>query len=197
MGLKSSEAVEMEKMRADATDLLTKIMFKLDSLTNSHFLARAPTLTPSANKDFAALKIEDTVPLIMATESDGRAPQERLAFAATGREEMSQDERRAMRGADKARRKKKVGGQVARGEIKLKALQERSAKLSEKNKVARDDVASKKSSGLSAAAAARQATQSTLGSSGGRLKHTDALAAAADRASGRPAAAEGGAAAWA
>merc|ERR1719473_1858046 len=77
----------MEKAKVETMQLFATVMYKLDSLTNSTFTPRPPTVTPSGARagDLAAIRVEAAVPM--------RHP--------NAAEEMDREERHALRRAKK------------------------------------------------------------------------------------------------
>lgn len=140
-----TEAEQREDREKTATkELFSKVMFKLDQLTNAHFTPRPPTLGASGEqlKKVGALKMEETIPLLMS-DAVLKAPEEVRAPRRHARErnELTHEERDAARRLKKQGRKKKLERKVESGELSLAGMRERSAKLQEKNAEAKREKA--------------------------------------------------------
>eukprot|EP00921_Rhytidocystis_pertsovi_P002792 GHVQ01004729.1.p1 GENE.GHVQ01004729.1~~GHVQ01004729.1.p1 ORF type:complete len:351 (+),score=99.15 GHVQ01004729.1:160-1212(+) len=149
LGSKSVEEDERDKKvtktKEEVLQLFSKLMYKLDSLSNRRFTPRPPSVTDSggAAVGVSAITVEDTIPVVMS-HAQRQAPEE-VCDASTSKkpDEMSQEERRALRAANKQRRKKKLEGKVMSGEWTVHQLKDRQQQLADKNlnsKVERDNV---------------------------------------------------------
>eukprot|EP00922_Rhytidocystis_sp_ex-Travisia-forbesii_P062438 GHVS01092601.1.p1 GENE.GHVS01092601.1~~GHVS01092601.1.p1 ORF type:complete len:362 (+),score=93.93 GHVS01092601.1:165-1250(+) len=128
-----------DEARREVTSIFAKLMYKLDSLCNQRFTPRPPTGLGGggAPVGVSAICVEDTVPLVMSGASMATPGEEhnksRNDETKKQPEDMTQEERRALRGANKARRKKKLQGRLVGGELSLGGLRERQQKLRIKN----------------------------------------------------------------
>lgn len=116
--------------------LFAKLMYQLDSLCNNHFTPKPISMTKAGNTGEAgAIQMEDAIPLTMVGNSRISAPEDikRPDRVEKSKSEMSPDEKKALRRANKAKRTQKMKERLEAGEISLKGLEERNAKLQEKN----------------------------------------------------------------
>ncbi|CCF73226.1 MPP10, U3 small nucleolar RNA-associated protein MPP10 [Babesia microti strain RI] len=88
---------EISKDRLEIADLFSKILYKLDCLSNLNFLPRAPTDTSTRTGD-------DIVPTIAAVTSNAHAPRERVK----DKGEMTREEKRSLRRLNKERHNKRM-----------------------------------------------------------------------------------------
>eukprot|EP00928_Gymnodinium_smaydae_P031953 TRINITY_DN23281_c0_g2_i3.p1 TRINITY_DN23281_c0_g2~~TRINITY_DN23281_c0_g2_i3.p1 ORF type:complete len:788 (+),score=312.07 TRINITY_DN23281_c0_g2_i3:49-2364(+) len=141
MGHESQEKVKEDKEKTEAKALFAKVMFKLDQLTNAHFTPKAPTLGASGAQlaKVPAVKMEETIPLMMSEEGL-KAPEEQRAPMrhAKGRDELDREERSAARRLKKTGRRKALTDKVESGEMSLAGMRERSKKLQQKNREAKE-----------------------------------------------------------
>lgn len=136
IGHKTDAQEKEDKEKTEAKALFAKVMYKLDQLTNAHFTPRPPMLGVSG-EDLAktsSIKMEETIPL-MISDATLKAPEELRAPRRHDRErnELTHDERTALRRAKKTARKHKLEQRVESGELTLAGMRERHEKLSQKN----------------------------------------------------------------
>lgn len=116
--------------------LFAKLMYQLDSLCNNHFTPKPIAMTKAGHTGEAgAIQMEDAIPLTMVGSSRISAPEDikRPERIEKSKSEMSPDEKKALRRSNKARRSQNMRQRLEAGEISLKGLGERNAKLQEKN----------------------------------------------------------------
>lgn len=140
LGHQTDEKVKEDEDKAAAKAVFTKLMYKLDQLTNAHFTPRPPMIGVSndAVSKVPALKMEETIPL-MVSDAHLKAPEELKAPRRHEREqeELTHDERAAKRRLKKVKRKNELHRKVDKGEMTLSGLREREEKLNKKNKEAK------------------------------------------------------------
>jgi len=146
LGHKTETEEKEDKEKTECKALFAKLMYKLDSLTNAHFTPRPPMLGLSAEAaaKVPSLKMEETIPL-MVSDAALRAPEELRAPRRHERnhEELTPDERTAVRRSKKERRKKALQGKVEEGDLSLGGLRERDKALGQKNAEAKQAKLSK------------------------------------------------------
>lgn len=146
LGHQTDAAKAEDKEKAEIKQLFAKIMFKLDQLSNAHFTPRPPMVGAAADAaaKVPSLKMEETIPL-MVSDAALQAPEEAKAPRrhAKDQEELSPDEKAAVRRSRKAARKKGLERKVEGGEMSLKDRRDRDQKLQEKNQKVKAEKASK------------------------------------------------------
>jgi len=164
---------EEDKSKQELARLFAKLVHQLDSLTNQHFVPRPPKHGDGHNRDIAAITVEDTVPVTMS-DAQRKAPEEvKAPEPEKASHEMSREERKALRGAKKRRRKQAVKGKLGEGRMTLHEAIDRQQKLTDKNKQAKEDRLSKRAIGLTGSEAEREKRRAQK-----RIKSTDLLAQA-------------------
>ncbi|KAL7067450.1 putative Mpp10 protein [Cryptosporidium serpentis] len=159
--------IEADKSKQELIELFAKVMHKLDSLSNQRFVPKQISAETNAlTTNVPALKIEDTVPVIIS-EGSRLAPAEIKPMGnLVPVEEMSREERKAHRNASKEKRRKKLKGLVKSGNMSEKQYNERRVTLSNRNKQAKADKISIRETGLSV----RDASKANRTSGSKRLK---------------------------
>lgn len=140
LGHKTDEQEKEDKDKVEAKSLFSKLMFKLDQLTNAHFTPRPPMLgvANDALAKVPALKMEETIPL-MVSDAHLKAPEEVKAPRRHEREqeELTHDERSAKRRLKKAKRRKEQDRKLDKGSMTLADRRDRTEALMLKNKEAK------------------------------------------------------------
>mmetsp|Transcript_44565 Transcript_44565/g.105623 ORF Transcript_44565/g.105623 Transcript_44565/m.105623 type:complete len:786 (+) Transcript_44565:54-2411(+) len=133
---KTKEEEQEDEQKKEAKATFAKLMHKLDMLTNATFTPRQPMSGFSAESlaKVPSLKMEETIPL-MVSEAFVKAPEEVRAPMkhVKTQEELTHEEKKAVRRNSKAARKKKLEGRVTSGEMTVAGMRERTRKLQEKN----------------------------------------------------------------
>eukprot|EP00434_Breviolum_minutum_P031233 symbB.v1.2.027622.t1/scaffold2810.1/size69760/4 len=144
LGHQTDAAKAEDKAKTELKELFARIMFKLDQLSNAHFTPRPPMVGAAADAaaKVPSLKMEETIPL-MVSDASLQAPEEAKAPRRheKDQEELSPDEKAAVRRTRKVARKKGLERKVEGGEMSLKDRREREEKLQEKNQKAKADKA--------------------------------------------------------
>ncbi|PFH34136.1 putative M phase phosphoprotein MPP10 [Besnoitia besnoiti] len=142
-----------EKQKAELLEMFGELMYKLDCLSNMSFRPAPPAVAEKAklgsgDGGVAAVQVEEAVP-VLHSDALRKAPEElRKAPKQKDKSEMTQAERKAERRNKKERRRKRVLGQVRRGELTKEGLKERETKIAAKNKQQKENRLSKKQTGL-------------------------------------------------
>ncbi|KYK69926.1 putative M phase phosphoprotein MPP10 [Toxoplasma gondii TgCatPRC2] len=141
-----------EKQKAELLEMFGSLMYKLDCLSNMSFRPAPAAVAEKAKlgggDGIAAVQVEEAVPVLLSGAMR-KAPEElRKASKDKEKDEMTQAERKAERRNKKERRRKRVLGQVRRGELTKEGLKERETKLAAKNKEQKANKLNKKQTGL-------------------------------------------------
>ncbi|PHJ22603.1 m phase phosphoprotein mpp10 [Cystoisospora suis] len=142
---------EEDKEKAELLEMFGELMYKLDCLSNMSFRPAPPAASrrqKGGDDGVAAVRVEEAVPIICSS-AIGKSPEE-IRTAPKGKEkaEMTQAERKAERRTKKDRRRKRVIGQLRRGELTREGFKEREMKIAAKNKQQKENKKSKKLTGL-------------------------------------------------
>ncbi|EER12429.1 U3 small nucleolar ribonucleoprotein mpp10, putative [Perkinsus marinus ATCC 50983] len=138
LGQQTDAELQQDADRVELRRLFAKLMHKLDTLTNQNFTPR-PVLDSTLSKaakdgDAPAIRMEEAVPITVAaggTEGNEvtKGPEKQKV-----REEMSTEEKAAVRGNKKAKRRQKAKESIEKGNVTVGDRRAREAKLIEKNK---------------------------------------------------------------
>mmetsp|Transcript_80914 Transcript_80914/g.177563 ORF Transcript_80914/g.177563 Transcript_80914/m.177563 type:complete len:750 (+) Transcript_80914:101-2350(+) len=146
LGHQTEAEVKEDAEKTEAKELFTKIMYKLDLLTNAHFTPRPPSLgmTGSQLSKVPSIRMEETIPLIMS-QTSVKAPEELRAPRRHERnqQELDHEERAAVRRASKTKRKKALEQKLEEGTMSLKGVRDREQRLKEKNNEVKQRLAQK------------------------------------------------------
>ncbi|KAF4707667.1 u3 small nucleolar ribonucleoprotein MPP10, partial [Perkinsus olseni] len=138
LGQQTDAELQQDADRVELRKLFGKLMHKLDTLTNQNFTPR-PVLDSALSKaardgDAPAIRMEEAVPITVAaggTEGNEvtNGPEKQKV-----REEMTAEEKAAVRGNRKAKRRQKAKESIEKGNVTVGDRRAREAKLIEKNK---------------------------------------------------------------
>ncbi|KAF4695905.1 u3 small nucleolar ribonucleoprotein MPP10 [Perkinsus olseni] len=138
LGQQTDAELQQDADRVELRKLFAKLMHKLDTLTNQNFRPR-PVLDSALSKaardgDAPAIRMEEAVPITVAaggTEGNEvtKGPEKQKV-----REEMTAEEKAAVRGNRKAKRRQKAKESIEKGNVTVGDRRAREAKLIEKNK---------------------------------------------------------------
>ncbi|KAF4677733.1 u3 small nucleolar ribonucleoprotein MPP10 [Perkinsus chesapeaki] len=138
LGQQTDAELQQDADRVELRKLFAKLMHKLDTLTNQNFTPR-PVLDSAISKaakdgDAPAIRMEEAVPITVAAGSTEGNEVTKGPEKQKVREEMTSEEKAAVRGNRKAKRKQKAKESLEKGNVTVGDRRAREAKLIEKNK---------------------------------------------------------------
>ncbi|EUR71317.1 hypothetical protein PFBG_03044 [Plasmodium falciparum 7G8] len=132
-----SKNKENNLQKMEIMNLFKKIMHACDSLSNDYFIPK-PILLNNKNNKMATLNIEDSVPMILSDKNKKTAEEIFNPQHMKQQNELTKDEKKAIRKTKKMKKKKKILNQFKQTGSSINQLVKRNTEIINKNKKNKD-----------------------------------------------------------
>ncbi|CZT98525.1 U3 small nucleolar ribonucleoprotein MPP10 [Plasmodium falciparum NF54] len=132
-----SKNKENNLQKMEIMNLFKKIMHACDSLSNDYFIPK-PILLNNKNNKMATLNIEDSVPMILSDKNKKTAEEIFNPQHMKQQNELTKDEKKAIRKSKKMKKKKKILNQFKQTGSSINQLVKRNTEIINKNKKNKD-----------------------------------------------------------